>query len=76
MNAGAKGYITKHAHPEILITAIQKIAEGEVYIEQGLIRHEKAFQVRARKPAIPIIKPLLSHCLPENLMYSCCWQKA
>ena len=40
MNAGAKGYITKHAHPEILITAIQKIARGEVYIEQGLIRHE------------------------------------
>jgi len=40
MNAGAKGYITKHAHPETLIAAIQKIAEGEVYIEQGLIRHE------------------------------------
>ena len=42
MNAGAKGYISKHAHPEILITAIQKIAEGEVYIEQGLIGHEGA----------------------------------
>ena len=42
MNAGAKGYITKHAHPGILITAIQKIAEGEIYIEQGLIRHEGA----------------------------------
>jgi len=40
MNAGAKGYITKQAHPEMLIEAIQKIAEGEVYIEQGLIRHE------------------------------------
>jgi DNA-binding NarL/FixJ family response regulator len=38
MNAGAKGYITKHAHPEILIAAIQKIADGEVYIEQDLIR--------------------------------------
>ena len=43
MNAGAKGYITKHAHPEILITAIQKIAEGELYIEQGLIRQEDPF---------------------------------
>ncbi|MGR8997482.1 MAG: response regulator transcription factor [Gammaproteobacteria bacterium] len=42
INAGAKGYITKHAHPEMLIEAIQKIAEGEVYIEQGLIRHEDA----------------------------------
>jgi two-component system, NarL family, invasion response regulator UvrY len=40
MNAGAKGYITKHAHPEILIAAIQKIAKGEVYIEQGLIRSD------------------------------------
>ena len=37
INAGAKGYITKHAHPEILITAIQKIAAGEIYIESGLI---------------------------------------
>jgi two-component system invasion response regulator UvrY len=42
INAGAKGYITKHAHPEILIAAIQKIAEGEVYIEQGLIRDKIA----------------------------------
>ena len=42
MNAGAKGYITKHAHPDILIAAIQKIAEGEVYIEHGLIMHEGA----------------------------------
>ncbi len=42
MNAGAKGYITKQAHPEILITAIQKIAEGELYIEQGLIRADDA----------------------------------
>jgi two-component system invasion response regulator UvrY len=42
MSAGAKGYITKHAHPEILIAAIQKIAEGKVYIEQGLIMHEDA----------------------------------
>ncbi|MDD5462845.1 MAG: response regulator transcription factor [Methylococcales bacterium] len=40
MKAGAKGYITKHAHPEILVTAIKKIARGEIYIEQGLIRDE------------------------------------
>jgi two-component system, NarL family, invasion response regulator UvrY len=43
MNAGAKGYITKHAHPEVLIAAIQKIAEGEVYIEHGLISHDDTF---------------------------------
>ena len=38
ISAGAKGYITKHAHPEILIAAIQKIADGAVYIEPGLVR--------------------------------------
>lgn len=43
IKAGAKGYITKHAHPEILITAIQKIVEGKVYIEQDLISHDNAF---------------------------------
>jgi two-component system invasion response regulator UvrY len=40
MHAGAKGYITKHAHPEILIAAIHKIAEGGVYIESGLTGSE------------------------------------
>jgi len=38
MNAGAKGYITKNSAPEILVTAIQKIAAGEIYIEQGLMK--------------------------------------
>ncbi|MDD5580506.1 MAG: response regulator transcription factor [Methylobacter sp.] len=42
MDAGAKGYITKHAHPKILMTAIQKIAQGETYIEQGLGKYEGA----------------------------------
>jgi two-component system invasion response regulator UvrY len=39
MNAGAKGYITKNSAPGILGTAIQKIAEGEIYIEQGLMKN-------------------------------------
>jgi DNA-binding NarL/FixJ family response regulator len=43
MNAGAKGYITKHAHPEVLIAAIKKIAGGEVYIEPGLFKEEALF---------------------------------
>lgn len=37
LNAGAKGYISKNAHPDILIEAIQRVANGETYIEQGLI---------------------------------------
>lgn len=36
LNAGAKGYICKHAHPETLITAIQKVMNGEMYVEQEL----------------------------------------
>jgi len=39
MMAGAKGYITKNSAPEILVTAIQKIAQGEIYIEQGLMKN-------------------------------------
>ncbi|NOT12810.1 MAG: response regulator transcription factor [Methylococcaceae bacterium] len=37
MSAGAKGYITKNSAPGILIRAIQKIADGETYIEPGLL---------------------------------------
>jgi DNA-binding NarL/FixJ family response regulator len=43
MTAGAKGYISKHAHPDILIAAIQAIAEDEVYVEPSLIRNNDAF---------------------------------
>ncbi|MCK9394446.1 MAG: response regulator transcription factor [Methylobacter sp.] len=39
MNAGAKGYITKNSAPGILVEAIQKIAAGEIYIEQGLMKN-------------------------------------
>jgi DNA-binding NarL/FixJ family response regulator len=39
MSAGAKGYITKNSAPDILVTAIQKIAAGEIYIEQGLMKN-------------------------------------
>ncbi len=36
IEAGAKGYITKNSAPEILVEAIQAIAEGQIYIEPGL----------------------------------------
>ncbi|MDP3333525.1 MAG: response regulator transcription factor [Methylococcaceae bacterium] len=41
-NAGAKGFITKNSAPAILVEAIQKIAQGEIYIEQGLTRNTPA----------------------------------
>lgn len=37
MAAGAKGYVTKSAAPDILAPAIQKIAEGGIYIEHSLL---------------------------------------
>ena len=39
MKAGAKGYITKNSAPGILVTAIKRIAIGEIYIEQGLMKN-------------------------------------
>ena len=42
LSAGAKGYITKQSHPEVLIAAIKQIALGELYIEQGLINYDNA----------------------------------
>ena len=38
INAGAKGYISKNAHPDILIEAIQRVAAGSLYIEHGLLK--------------------------------------
>jgi DNA-binding NarL/FixJ family response regulator len=38
--AGAKGYISKNAHPDSLIAAIQTVAAGDLYIEQGLIKQQ------------------------------------
>ncbi len=38
INAGAKGYISKNAHPDILIEAIQRVAAGNLYIEHGLLK--------------------------------------
>jgi len=39
LQAGAKGYITKNSAPNILSEAIQQIANGDCYIEAGLIRN-------------------------------------
>jgi two-component system, NarL family, invasion response regulator UvrY len=39
LNAGAKGYISKNAHPDLLIAAIQIVAKGEIYIQHDLVQH-------------------------------------
>lgn len=38
LDSGAKAYISKNSAPEILPEAIQRVAAGEFYIEQGLLK--------------------------------------
>ncbi len=38
--AGAKGYISKNAAPDLLVEAIQAIAAGHAYIEVGLLKNQ------------------------------------
>ncbi len=38
--AGARGYITKNSAPDILIEAVEQIAQGHQYIEKGLIKKD------------------------------------
>lgn len=52
MSAGAKGYITKNSAPGILVEAIQKIAEGGIYIEQGLMENMPAQNSKAEYQTI------------------------
>ena len=43
VRAGAKGYLTKNSAPETLITAIEEIARGGIYIDAEIAQH-LAFQ--------------------------------
>ena len=38
LQAGAKGYITKNSAPEILPEAINRIMQGDYYVETGLVK--------------------------------------
>jgi len=39
LQAGARGYITKDSAPETLVTAVMRVAEGSVYVDQQLAQH-------------------------------------
>jgi len=45
LNAGAKGYITKNSAPEILPDAIERIQQGQSYVEQGLLNTPSQQQI-------------------------------
>lgn len=49
MAAGAQGYISKSTAPDILVEAIQAIAKGEIYIEQGLLKKSLSSQSQANQ---------------------------
>ena len=83
MNAGAKGYICKHAHPEVLITAIKKVANGEIYVEPNLIDEAEnpsdsmdyqaiidAFSPREFDVFLLLAKGLTAHTISEKLCLS------
>lgn len=40
LEAGALGYISKNSAPELLTAAIEEIAQGRQYIEQGLVKKQ------------------------------------
>ena len=80
LNAGAKGYITKNSAPNILPAAIDIILQGEVYIEQGLIKENviessvhdyqqiiNAFSVREFDIFTLLAKGLTSHKIADEL---------
>jgi len=48
MAAGAKGYITKNAAPNVLVEAILAIAGGGSYIENGLLKSPVAIRPEAK----------------------------
>ena len=83
MNAGAKGYICKHAHPEVLITAIKKVANGEIYVEPNLIDDTEnsqnsmdyqaiidSFSPREFDVFLLLAKGLTAHTISEKLCLS------
>jgi DNA-binding NarL/FixJ family response regulator len=36
LRAGAKGYVSKHDAPQVLLTAIRRVLAGEVYLSEGM----------------------------------------
>jgi DNA-binding NarL/FixJ family response regulator len=60
MQAGAKGYVSKNSAAEILANAVRQVAQGDQYIEQGLmpdvedVRHQN---VSDYKDVIDLLSP-------------------
>ncbi len=48
IKAGVKGYICKSSSPDILVTAVSKIAQGQTYIDPSLVQEFAVFNVTDR----------------------------
>ncbi|MDD5213969.1 MAG: response regulator transcription factor [Methylococcales bacterium] len=78
MTAGAKGYICKQAHPDVLITAIKKVASGEIFIEPNLVNEQSSdlktivndFSPREFDVFLLLAKGLTAHDISEKLCLS------
>lgn len=78
MNAGAKGYICKQAHPDVLITAIKEVANGRCYVESNLLEASnsdfqtivKEFSPREFDVFLLLAKGLTAHDVAGHLCLS------
>jgi DNA-binding NarL/FixJ family response regulator len=78
MNAGAKGYICKQAHPDVLINAIKKVANGEIYVEPNLMDESNSdfqtivnnFSPREFDVFLLLAKGLTAHDVADKLCLS------
>jgi len=55
--AGAKGYISKSSAPDILVSAIQAIAKGSAYVEQGLLATAQQLPADGYKSVLAQLSP-------------------
>lgn len=78
MNAGAKGYICKQAHPDVLISAIKEVANGGCYVEPNLVDTPNSnfqamvndFSPREFDVFLLLAKGLTAHEIAEQLCLS------
>jgi LuxR family maltose regulon positive regulatory protein len=71
LNAGAAGYILKDEAPEELITAIEKIIKGDLYLSSGVTRvaiEKEENELEKKAPTILKTKLLRPNTLPSYLV--------
>ena len=74
LQAGARGYVTKSAAPEVLVEAVRLVAQGKLYISQEMARELAAQMLPGRETPIDALSArefevfrllVAGHSLPE-----------